>query len=435
MPQFNVPRRRGKAKVKISDKRKAAMDRVMDAYSEDFDVKLSVIQELIPMGLKAVADELQAEVKRLAGEKHSRNGNNSRWGRQNGSVYLRDQKFAIRIPRVRNVDTGTEVPLAAYQRLQRPFDDGAGAVQRLLHGLSTHKYHESSALAAEAFGISASSLSKRFKRSSTGTLKALQERSLTAYDFVALFIDAKRYAEDGVMVALGVTIEGRKIVLGIEQTHSENGNAISQWLNRLIERGLRFEQGLLVIIDGSKGIRKAIEQTFGPYALVQRCRWHKRENVVSYLNDSDKVVYRRRLQDAYTKTTRKEAFAALKQVHRDLEKINLSAANSLLEGLDETLTIHELGLSVELERSLGTTNCIEALMSQMGAYTDKVDRWHNSSQIQRWTATGLTDIEPRLHRIKGHGLLKVLRFKLSEIVATRIGKKAAVETQMLTAVN
>lgn len=432
---FNLARKRGKAKVKISEKRKAAMDRVVDAYSEDFDIKLSVIQELIPIGLKAVADELQNEVKRLAGDKYSRSGDNSRWGFQNGSVYLRDQKFAIKVPRVRNVSTETEVPLGTYQRLQEPFDDGASAVRRLLHGLSTHKYHESSALAAEAFGISASSLSKRFKSSSAGTLKALQERSLTKYDFVALFIDAKRYAQDGVMVALGVTIEGHKIVLGIEQTHSENGNAISQWLNRLIERGLKFEQGLLVIVDGSKGIRKAIEQTFGPYALVQRCRWHKRENVVSYLNDADKVVYRRRLQEAYTKTTRKEAFAALKQVHRDLEKINLSAANSLLEGLDETLTIHELGLSVELERSLSTTNCIEALMSQMGAYTDKVDRWHNSSQIQRWTATGLTDIEPRLYRIKGHGFLKVLRFKLAEIVAIRIGKKATAETQILIAAN
>jgi transposase-like protein len=194
MPMFNLARKRGKAKVKISEKRKAAMDRVVDAYSEDFNVKLSVIQELIPIGLKAVADELQNEVKRLAGDKHSRSGDNSRWGYQNGSVYLRDQKFAIKVPRVRNVSAETEVPLETYQRLQQPFDDGAGAVRRLLHGLSTHKYHESSALAAEAFGISASSLSKRFKSSSTGTLKALQERSLTAHDFVALFIDAKRCA-------------------------------------------------------------------------------------------------------------------------------------------------------------------------------------------------------------------------------------------------
>jgi len=104
MPIDNIAKKRGKAKVKISTKREAAMKKLMDSYSEDFDVKLSVIQELIPLGLKAVADELQSEVKRLAGEKHSRISNNARWGRQNGSVYLRDQKFPIKVPRLRDVE-------------------------------------------------------------------------------------------------------------------------------------------------------------------------------------------------------------------------------------------------------------------------------------------------------------------------------------------
>ena len=425
MPMFNLARKRGKAKVKINDKRKAAMDRVVDAYSEEFDVRLSVIQDLIPLGLKAVAEELQNEVRRLAGEKHGRVGNNSRWGSQNGSVYLRNEKFAVQVPRVRNIRTNEEIPLEAYRRLQSPFDDDGSILRRLLHGLSTHKYQESSALASEAFGISASNLSKRFKRCSTERLKNLQERSLAGQDVVAVFIDAKRYAKDGVMAALGVTLTGEKIVLGIEQIHSENATATGQWLDRLIERGLKFEQGILFIVDGSKGIRKAIEQKFGSYALVQRCRWHKRENVVSYLNEADQATFRRRLQDAYNQTTYKEAGNALKQIHRDLEKINISAANSLLEGLDETLTIHELGLSVELARSLSTTNCIEGFMSQIGAYTDKVDRWHNSSQIQRWTAASALDIEPRLRRIKGFGFLKILRFKLMEIMTTKIGKKDA----------
>jgi len=172
MPMYNVAKRRGKAKIKISAKREAAM-------------------------------------KRLAGEKHSRAGNNARWGHQNGSVYLWDQKFPIKIPRVRNVDLNQEVPLETYRRLQIPFDDDRGALLRLLHGLSTHKYHESVSLATEAFGISASNLSKR-------------------------------YADDGLMVALGVTIDGHKIVLGIEQSHSENAKAIEQWFDRLIERGLKY---------------------------------------------------------------------------------------------------------------------------------------------------------------------------------------------------
>lgn len=425
MPTYNVTKKRGKSKIKISEKREAAMRKIVDSYSEDFDVKMSVIQELIPLGLKAVAEELKNEVLRLAGEKHSRGWNNARWGRQNGSVYLRDQKFGISVPRVRDVAANQEIPLQAYQRLQEPFNDEE-SMRRLLHGLSTHKYHESSSLTAEAFGISASNLSRKFKKSSGDKLQQLQTRSLAGYDIIAIFMDAKRYAKDGIVVGLGVTMDGRKIILGIEQMHSENGRAIEQWLDRLIERGLKFEQGVLFIIDGSKGIKKAVERKFSVYALTQRCRWHKRENVVAYLDDAQKAIFRRRLQEAYAKTTYNEAKAALMQLHQELEKFNISAANSLLEGLEETLTIHHLGLSPELSRSLSTTNCIEGVMSQLGSYTDKVDRWHNSNQILRWTGTALMDIEPRLQRIHGHGYLKVLRYKLQEMVGLRLHKDSGV---------
>ena len=425
MPIGNVSKKRGKAKIKISSKREAAMQRLMDSYSEDFDVKMSVIQDLIPLGLKAVADELKSEVRRLAGEKHSRAGANARWGWQDGSVYLRDQKFPVRVPRVRDVEANKEVALEPYQRLQRPFDDDDGALRRLLHGLSTHKYQESSALAAEAFGISSSNLSKKFKRGSVEKLRQLETRSLAQYDIIAIFIDAKRYAEDGIMVALGVTMDGKKIILGIEQIHSENARAIIQWLNKLVERGLKFENGILFIIDGSKGIKKAIEQRFSVYAFIHRCRWHKRENVVAYLDKPQQVIFRRRLQEAYAKTTYKEARADLEQLHRELENVNMSAANSLMEGLEETLTIHRLGLSPELAQSLSTTNCIEALMAQMGSYTDKVDRWHNSDQILRWTATACMDIEPRMNRIQGHRYLNVLRHKLLEIIGGRSEEKSS----------
>lgn len=418
----NVTKRRGRAKIKISDKRKAVMTRLMDSYSEDFNVKMSVIQDLIPLGLKAVAEELSNEIKKLAGERYSRGGEIDRWGRQNGSVYLRDQKFPVKVPRLRNKITDEEVPLEAYQRLQQPFND-EGAMKRLLHGLSTHKYQESSSLAAEAFGISASNLSKKFKRCSGDKLKQLLNRSLSQQDIIAIFIDAKRYAKDGIVVGMGVTIEGKKIILGVEQIHSENGRAIEQWLDRLIDRGLKFEKGILFIIDGSKGIRKAVEGKFGAYALVQRCRWHKRENVVSYLDDAQQTVFRRRLQEAYGKTTYKEAKSALTRLHTELERFNPSAANSLLEGLEETLTIHHLGLSPELAKSLSTTNCIEGVMSQLGSYTDKVDRWHNGYQILRWTGMGLMDIEPRLQRIHGHVYLKVLRLKIQSIIEERLKKE------------
>jgi len=307
-------------------------------------------------------------------------------------------------------------------------------MRKLLHGLSTHKYHESSTLAAEVFGISASNLSKRFKRCSADKLKELQERSLKQYDIVAVFIDAKRYADDGLMVSMGVTIDGHKFTIGVEQSHNENSRAIEQWFDNWIERGLKFEDGILFIIDGSKGIRKAIERKFSIYALIQRCRWHKRENVVAYLDDSQQVLFRRRLQLAYEKTTYKEAKTALDGLHHELEIVNVSAANSLAEGLEETLTIHHLGLSPEIAKSLSTTNCMESVMSQMGQYTDKVNHWRNSDQILRWTATSLMDVEPRLHKIRGYRYLSVLRFKLREIIRQRLQKESETKAPKTTEV-
>jgi transposase-like protein len=419
MSKFNVTKRRGKAKIKIADKRKAAMNKIIDSFSEDLDIKMRVIQELIPLGLREICKELQQEVTKLAGDGHARGYENTRWGRQPGSVYVMDQKFPIIVPRVRNKAAKREVQLQSYQKVQSPFADDGKTALKLLHGISMHKYHESSSLAAEAIGLSASNLSKRFKNKSTETLRQLQERRLDEFDIIALFIDAKRYADDGLIVGMGVTMTGDKIVLGIEHIHSENALAIEQWIQKLIERGLKFDQGILVIIDGSKGIAKAVRNCFGKHAIIQRCQWHKRENVVSYLNDDQKTLCRGRMKTAYGKTTHKEAKAELEKLYKELVPISEPAANSLLEGLEETLTLHRLGLSSEISRSFNTTNCIESFMSLLGPYTDKVDRWQNSNQILRWTAAGAMDIEPRLYKIKGYNYLKVLRLKIQQMIKAR----------------
>jgi putative transposase len=434
MPALNgtVSRKRGKAKMKLDSKRRSAIEKIADLTSDDLDVRAALIQELIPLGLEEIRKELQDEVRQLAGERHARGGHNHRWGRQSGSVYMRDQKFPIEVPRLRDRSTNREVTLESYEKFKKPFAGDTQTIMKLLHGLSTHRYHESSELAAEAFGLSASSLSKRFKEKTAGTLKELQTRSLSEHDIVVVFIDAKRYAEDGLMVALGVTLEGKKLILGTEQIHSENARAIEQWVDGLIQRGLKFEEGVLFIIDGSKGIKKALERRLGDYVLIQRCQWHKRENVASYLDESQKLLLRRRMSEAYAKTTYVEAKAELGKLHEELLKVNASAAQSLLEGMEETLALHRLGLAPELARSLNTTNCIESTMSQMGQYTDKVDRWHNSDQILRWTAAALMDFEPRMHKIKGYRYLPVLRFKLKELVSKRQEEHAsAKEREMI----
>ncbi|MCA9458744.1 MAG: transposase [Nitrospira sp.] len=421
----NVSKKRGKAKIKVTEKRTRLMNSLVDSYSEEPDMIASVIQELIPLGLQAVARELQNEVKRLVGQRHERGSENSRWGAQNGSIYLRDQKVPIKVPRVRDTRANQEVPLTFYQKLQTPLQDDRQTILKLLNGISTRKYQESSELVPEVFGISPSSLSKRFKVKTADALRKLQDRSLANDDIICIFIDAKRFAKDNLMVAMGVTIDGKKIILGIEQTHSENSKVVEQFLNHLIERGLRFEQGILFIIDGSKGIRCGIESTFREHGFIQRCQWHKRENVIAYLDPAKQALCRRRMQDAYKETTYKKAKARLEQLHQELMRFNQSAATSLLEGLEETLCLHRLGLSPEIGKSLNTTNCIESVMSQIEQYTQKVDRWHNSGQILRWNAASLLEIEPRLRKIRGFRLLKVLRYKMTKEIKRRSDGKTS----------
>jgi len=414
--KFNLSKKRGKAKIKISKKRTALMNTLIDSYSKEPDMIASVIQELIPLGLQAVAKELQNEVKVLVGQRYERGRDNSRWGSQPGSVYLRDQKVPVMVPRVRNTKSNQEIPLTMYQKLQEPLRSDRQTILKLLNGISTHKYQQSAELVPEVFGISASNLSKRFKNTTADALRKLQSRSLAGEDIVCVFIDAKRFAKDGLMLALGITIDGKKIIMGIEQSYSENSKVAEQFFGRLIQRGLRFNRGILFIIDGSKGFKRAIKSSFGHYGFIQRCQWHKRENVIAYLDPTQQALCRQRMQDAYQKTTYKEAQEALNRLYQELQQVNQSAANSLLEGLEETLCLHRLGLSPELGKSLNTTNCIESVMSQVEQYTQKVDRWHNSEQILRWNAASLLEIEPRLRKIRGFRCLKVLRYKMSQAI-------------------
>ena len=240
-------------------------------------------------------------------------------------------------------------------------------------------------------------------------MKEFYERRLDRYDFVSLFIDGKYFQEDEMIIAVGITKKGEKIMLGFIQSGTENSTVCRDFPEHLIERGLNIKEGILCIIDGSKGLRSGIEKVFGQYALVQRCQWHKRENIVSYLTKEKQEVFRIKLQEAYEETNYFNAKSRLFMIGEELKIINESAYKSLEEGLEETLTLHKLGFFAFLGTSLKTTNCIESIMSQIGQKTDKVDYWSNSNQKQRWIAVSLLDIEKRLKKIKGYQHLPLLK--------------------------
>jgi len=394
----------------------------------DLDTMIPLIQALIPLGLQAFAEVMQAEVAQLAGVKYSRTGGEPglvRWGRQPGSIFLADQKVPVTVQRVRDRAQRQEIPLQSYQQLQMPRAHDVGLFRKVLAGLSCRDYRASAEAVPAAFGLSASSVSRRFIRASAKQLQALQERRLDGYDCVALLLDGKTFAADAMVVALGITLTGEKVILGFVQTATENERVCSAFLRELVERGLRHAQGLLCVVDGAKGLRKAITTVFGAATPVQRCQWHKRENVLAYLPEGQRVAWRRKLQAAYQKPAYTEARAALLRLHQELLLLNESAAKSLLEGLEETLTLHRLGVFPQLGISLKTTNCLESLNALVEQRTAKVDHWRTSDQKQRWLAAALLDIEPRLRRIKGFRALPLLRQALLIIQAEE--KTAAIQ--------
>jgi len=378
----------------------------------DLDTRIALIQALIPLGLQAVQDLLQQEVAHLAGSRYQRKEADQphrRWGQQPGSVYLADQKLPIPVPRVRNVETQTEVPLHSYQALQIPRHLDEGLLRRILKGLSCRQYGVCAEAVPEAFGLSSSTVSRRFIQASTRKVRQFQERSLDNYDLVALFVDGKTFADEEMIIALGVTIQGEKIPLGFVQAATENERVCRLFIDTLIQRGLRYEEGLLVLIDGAKGLYNALTKALKGYVVLQRCQWHKRENIVSYLGPDEQRRFRKKLKDAYDQPTYKEAKKALERLKPELALFNQSALHSLEEGFEETLTLHRLGMMPFLKMSFRTTNCIESLNSQIAQLTDNVKRWKNARQRHRWLAAALLDIEPRLRKVKGMRFLPLLR--------------------------
>lgn len=374
-------------------------------------ITLAMIQALIPLGLRAVEEALLTEVAALAGPRYARDTHRPgvvRWGHQRGSIFLADQKLPITVPRVRDRREGREVPLATYATLQQPRSQDVGLFRRVLGGISCREYEAAAEAVPEAFGLARSSVSRRFIRASAHELRRLQERRLDDAEWLVLVLDGKTFAGDQLVIALGVTGTGEKRILGIVQTASENKRVIGSFLRELGERGFPLDRPLLVVLDGAKGMRAAVREVFGDVP-VQRCQWHKRENVVSYLAKQDQPAWRRKLQAAYAQPTYAAAKRALERLYHELRLRNESAAASLAEGIEETLTLHRLNVFPELGVSFKTTNLIESVMARIEAKTRRVSRWRTSDQRLRWCASALWTMERQFRRIKHHRHLPLLK--------------------------
>ena len=416
----SFPRRVRKCKQKLGE---VAVIPRQEYVGMDLDAKVELIRGLVPLGLMHVQELLDEEVLALAGARHARHdgGVGMRHGSNPGTVHLAGQRVPIRVPRVRG-EQG-EIPLRSYQALHGLSQVDDQLLRRVLYGISCRNYAAAAQAIPGALGLSSSTVSRTFIEASATKLKEFQERDLSHDSYVALFLDGKTFADATMVVAMGVTVQGDKRFLGFVETDTENEKVLAPFLRSLIERGLDVSQGLLVVIDGAKGLRAAVNQVLRKRSVVQRGMWHKRENVVSYLAKSEQAQWRWRLQRAYDRPTYGEAKAALLKLHGELEQKNQSAAGSLAEGMEETLTLHRIGVYEVLGRSFKTTNCLESVNALVEERCAKVDSWKTSNQRHRWLVTALLDVEPRLRRVKGHqhlpklqqALRRALKIKLSGV--------------------
>lgn len=387
--------------------------------------RIAMIQMLIPLGMQAVTETLLEEVNNLVGNHYERNDVPlKRWGSNPGSVFLGDQKVKIRVPRIRNQELGKEVQLETYEALQSSSMIDDKILASVLGGISARKFESTAVKVPETFGIKKSAVSKRFIKATAKKLKEFSNRNLSQDDIVAIFIDGKIFAKMNMLVALGVDLAGKKKFLGIIETASENHQVVRDFILNLETRGLDISKKILFIIDGAKGLSKGIKSVFGKQAIIQRCQWHKRENIVSYLPREKQKEYRRKLQKAYEMVDYDTAKNALLLIEEELKSINMSAVGSLNEGIEETLTLQQLGVFDKLGTSFKTTNCIESANRQLSIYTGRVSRWKTSNQRQRWVAASLLELEPRMKRVKGYKQLSLLREKMEETVLIQ-QKKAA----------
>ena len=358
---------------------------------------------------KLAEEMMRWEVGELAGAKNQAQASreNMRWGTQTGYCVVGGQKVPLDRPRLRDV-RNREVPLGSYEVLQQASLMEDSVWHKIMHGLTTRRYSEVIREIEQAYGIEKSTVSEHFIEASRRRLDQLAGRSLAGQAFCAMMIDGTYFAQQELIVALGITLQGHKMVLGLRQGATENTTVVKQLLEDLRGRGLDFEVPRLYVLDGGKALRAAVGKLAGKAALIQRCQVHKIRNVVDHLTEEHQMNVRCKMRNAYATREHADAKRALDRLLRELMDLNPSAARSLEEGLEETLTVHRLRVPTTLRNSLSSTNLIESAFSVVETVCRNVKRWRGGDQHLRWIASGLLWAESRWNRLHGYREMPIL---------------------------
>ena len=378
------------------------------------ELPLSVagVIESLPEVIRALAQEaglllmsaaMNAECEMIAGAKNSKNPLRAAnwWGSDLGPVYYDKQKVLIDRPRLRSKNN-KEIPLATYQAFGDPLSMRNSIMKNMILGISSRNYAESVESFVKGYGIKKSSVSRHFVKATAEQMREFMERDLGGLDLVAIFVDGIEFKGHLIVVALGLDKGGKKHVLGLWQGATENATICTSLLEDIARRGLNIEKDYLFVLDGSKALRSGVAKIFGTNVAVQRCQQHKRRNVLARLPKEHQHAVDARISAAYKMADYEAAKKSLELTVRYLEKLNPSAAASLREGLEETLTVHKLGVAGLLRKTLQTTNPIESCFSVSRTITGRVKRWRGDDMVQRWAVASLLRAEKKFKRVKGY---------------------------------
>jgi transposase-like protein len=395
------------------------------------DTRAELWEVIVRAGLQVLDAMLEEDRRAICGPRYRHQPDRvaGRAGTVASAVVLGGRKVAVRRPRARA--GRREVPLPTFEAFAQTDPLTRRALEQMVLGVATRRYERS--LEALPAGVrsgstSKSAVSRRFVARTRAQLVTWQTRPLDELDLAVLFIDGVQFARHCVVVALGIDTTGQKHVLGLWDGSTENTVVCQGLLANLTERGLRADRSVLVVLDGSKALRKAVDQALGHAAWVQRCQVHKLRNVLSYLPPGRQSAARATLQRAYRSVDAATARRQLEALARQLEEDYPSAAASLREGLDETLTVLALNLGDTLRRALATTNTIENLIGQLRQVHRNVKRWRGRHMVLRWAVAGILEATKGFKRCRGHkdmrALINALRARDERLGLTAATKAA-----------
>jgi transposase-like protein len=377
------------------------------------------VDQYIGSGTKFMLELLMhAEARERCGDWHSRPAKREtvRWGTEKGTAIMDGVKRAVERPRIRvkrNMEQGgSEIQLDTYKVMNRTELLDGPLVAAILSGVSARRYAQIVARGLEAKGIKRSAISRKAIAATKPTVDQFRQRRLDQHDLAVLLFDGIHAGKRQSIVCLGIDLDGKKHVLGLRTGSTENEIVCRDLLRDMIDRGLSANQEYLFVIDGSGALAKAIRAAFGQEVAIQRCQEHKIRDVQGYLPVKLRAEFRDKLQAAYNEKSEAKASKRLAQIRLQLSLVSQNAVNALTEGMRETLTLHRLGITGLLRKSLRTTNIIESAFSSVRRYMGRVKRFRGEAHIDLWLIRSLLETERHFRTLRGNRQLRKLRQSL-----------------------